>query len=167
LGGASRSSRAGKGSTASPRWKANEQLAAACLTTAFIFSQREAAVRWLVPANDEVRLRFLPALARGDRFVTVGLSQLTTSRQHRPPSLRARAVGGTAYRLDGDIPWVTGADRADGIVAGAVLEDGRQILLLLPSGPPGLEIAPPMRLAALTGSRTAQVRCDGVEVPPA
>jgi alkylation response protein AidB-like acyl-CoA dehydrogenase len=141
----------------------SEQLASACLSTAFILSQREAAVRWLLSAPESPRRQWLPALARGEAFGTVGLSQLTTSRQHRPPSLRGRVVGG-AYRLDGEAPWVSGADRADVIVTGAVLEDGRQVLLLLPRALPGVSVEPPLSLAALAGSRTAQVRCDGVVV---
>jgi alkylation response protein AidB-like acyl-CoA dehydrogenase len=144
--------------------KGSEQLAAACLTTAFILSQREAAVRWLLQAGEPVRQRYLPALARGDGFATVGLSQLTTSRQHRPPSLRARSLAG-AYQLDGDVPWVSGADRADVIVTGGVLEDGQQVLLLLPRTLPGVTVEPPLPLAALAGSRTAGLHCAGVVVP--
>jgi alkylation response protein AidB-like acyl-CoA dehydrogenase len=143
----------------------SEQVASACLTTAFILSQREAAVRWLLQASNPIRQRYLPALVRSELFATVGLSQLTTSRQHRPPSMRARLVDSGAYRLDGDVPWVTGADQAGVIVTGAVLEDGRQVLLLLPTSLPGVRIEPPLALAALTGSRTAQVRCDGALVP--
>jgi alkylation response protein AidB-like acyl-CoA dehydrogenase len=71
----------------------------------------------------------------------------------------------TGYRLDGDIPWVTGADHADALVVGAALEDGRQLVLLLPAALPGVIVEPPLSLAALTGSRTAQVRCDGAVVP--
>jgi alkylation response protein AidB-like acyl-CoA dehydrogenase len=142
----------------------SEQLGAACLTSAFIFSQREAAIRWLVQGGAALRQRMLPALARGELFVTVGLSQLTTSRQHRPPSLRAHSLPSGGYRLDGEVPWVTGADRADGIVVGAVREDGLQVVLLLPRSAAGVVIDAPLRLAALAGSRTAKVCCAGVEV---
>ena len=159
----------GRGLDRVAQLEGGEQVASACATTAFILSQREAAVRWLLQASEPLRQRYLPALARAEAFATVGLSQLTTSRQHRPPSLRARPVGSAqhpdAYRLDGDVPWVTGADRADVIVTGAVLEEGLQVLLLVPGTLPGLFVEPPLPLAALTGSRTAQVRCDGVEVP--
>jgi alkylation response protein AidB-like acyl-CoA dehydrogenase len=142
----------------------SEQLASGCLTTAFILSQREAAVRWLLQASEPVRRCYLPALARGEVFATVGLSQLTTSGQHRAPSLRVRASE-SVYRLDGNIPWITGAEHADAIVTGGVLEDGRQVLLLLPRSLPGVSVEPPLRLAALVGSRTARLHCDGVEVP--
>src|SRR5436309_102376 len=52
----------------------SEQVASACLTTAFILSQREAAVRWLLQASEPLRRCYLPALARGELFATVGLS---------------------------------------------------------------------------------------------
>jgi alkylation response protein AidB-like acyl-CoA dehydrogenase len=141
-----------------------EQLAGACLTTAFLLSQREAACRRLAASGrDDLCRELLPALARGKRFATVGLSQLTTSRQHTGPSLRVRETG-TALVLDGVIPWVTGASRAQHIVVGAALDDGRQILAVLPTDLPGLSVGPPLDLMALQGSMTAEVRCAGVTV---
>jgi butyryl-CoA dehydrogenase len=139
-----------------------ERLAGACLTTCFILSQREAASRRLRDSgNRELGRELLPPLARGERFATVGLSQLTTSRQHTKPSLTAREAGG-AIRLDGTIPWVTGAARADHFVIGAVLDDGRQVLAVLPRQTPGVSVGPPLDLAALEGSLTAEVRCADV-----
>jgi alkylation response protein AidB-like acyl-CoA dehydrogenase len=140
-----------------------ETLAAACLTTAFILSQRDAAVRRLLVGPDHLTRRYLPRLAAGETFLTVGLSQLTTSRQHGGPALRATPTP-AGYRLDGDIPWVTGADRAEAIVTGATLPDGRQLLAVLPTDRPGVQIGPPMELAALYGSRTCAIRCEGVEL---
>jgi alkylation response protein AidB-like acyl-CoA dehydrogenase len=141
-------------------------LGAACPTTAFILSQREAALRLLLrfPQGD-VAARLLSGLPRGERFSTVGLSQLTTSRQHhRAPALLATPVEG-GYRLDGEAPWVTAADHADALVLGANLADGRQALFVVPTDRPGLHVGPPLPLAALAGSRTAAVRCDGVGLP--
>ena len=142
-----------------------ELLAGACLSTAFILSQREAAVRRLVASpNSALAARVLPALARGEQFATVGLPQLTTSRQHQQPTLRVtRDAGG--FHLDGLTPWVTGADHADLIVIGATLPDDRQVLLALSPKQTGVTIDPPMDLMALAGSRTCQVRCDHVTVP--
>jgi alkylation response protein AidB-like acyl-CoA dehydrogenase len=143
-----------------------ERVAEACLTTCFILSQRDAACRRLRDSGNERLCReLLPSLARGDRFATVGLSQLTTSRQHGQPALQARLVEGTLI-LDGFIPWVTGAARADFIIIGAVVEDGRQVLAVLPRTVPGVSIGPPLELMALEGSLTAEVRCDHVEVEP-
>ncbi len=92
LAGASPPPRGGRGLDRVAQLEGAEQLASACLTTAFILSQREAAVRWLVQARPAAAA--LPAgNGPGDLFATVGLSQLTTSRQHRPPSLRGQIVG--------------------------------------------------------------------------
>src|SRR5262249_4447533 len=62
-----------------------EAIAAGCLTTAFILNQREAAVRWLLKGPALLQERYLPGTAKGEHFLTVGLSQLTTSRQHQGP----------------------------------------------------------------------------------
>jgi alkylation response protein AidB-like acyl-CoA dehydrogenase len=141
-----------------------QQLASACLTTCFILSQRDATVRRLRDGDNEALCReLLPAVAAGERFTTVGLSQLTTARQHAGPALVARDDGG-AFVLDGVIPWVTGAARAEHLVVGAVLGDGRQVLLVLPTDLPGVSVAAPLDLMALRGSVTAEVRCAGVRV---
>jgi alkylation response protein AidB-like acyl-CoA dehydrogenase len=154
----------GAGKSAAELLAGYEQLAGACLTTAFILTQREAAVRRLVASpNTALAARILPALAIGATFATVGLSQLTTSRQHQSPALRATQDAG-AFHLDGLIPWVTGADRADLIVIGATLPDDRQVLLGLSPRQPGVTVEPPLELMALAGSRTCQLRLSGVTV---
>lgn len=141
-----------------------EQLAGACLTTCFLLSQREAAIRRLVDSGRETLCRsLLPALANGEQFATVGLSQLTTSRQHTAPALRVRETP-AALILDGAIPWVTGACGAAHLVIGATLTDGRQVLAVVPADLPGVSIGPPLELMALQGSMTAEVHCEGVEV---
>lgn len=139
--------------------KRYEQLASACLTTCFILSQRDAACRRLREGNNEALAReVLPPLARGEAFATVGLSQLTTSRQHVQPTFLAREDG-ARFVLNGTIPWVTGAAKADYIVMGAVLDDSRQMLAVLPRNLPGVSIGPPLELMALEGSLTAEIQC--------
>jgi butyryl-CoA dehydrogenase len=141
-----------------------ERLAGACLTTCFILSQRDSACRRLRDSkNEDLCRRLLPALAAGTSFATVGLSQLTTSRQHLAPAVRARLTNDKIC-LDGTIPWVTGAAQADHLVTGGVLEDGRQILAVLPRESRGVEIELPLPLMALEGSMTAQVHCRSVEL---
>jgi alkylation response protein AidB-like acyl-CoA dehydrogenase len=136
-----------------------EQLAAACLTTCFILSQRDSACRRLLEGTSvELRHEILPLLASGEAFATVGLSQLTTSHQHGAPAFVAETVA-NGFMLDGTIPWVTGADKADYLAIGAVLREGGQILAVLPRNLPGVTVDPPLKLMALEGSLTAQVRC--------
>ncbi len=139
-------------------------LASACLTTCFILSQREAAVRRILDHGSEaVHRELLPPLARGETFTTVGLSQLTTSRQHGKPSLTAYEAADHIL-FDGVIPWVTGAAQADFILIGATLEDGRQVLAVLHRNLPGVTVGPPLELMALEGSLTAEVACAKVKV---
>jgi butyryl-CoA dehydrogenase len=141
------------------------RVAEGSLTAAFILSQHDAAVRRLLAAGDRpVALRWLGAIADGRAFTTVGISQLTTSRRHGAHALVAREVAAGAYRLDGVMPWVTAAGRADVIVTGAVLDDGRQGLIALPADRAGLSVRPPFPLAALQASCTAEIVCEGVEV---
>jgi alkylation response protein AidB-like acyl-CoA dehydrogenase len=141
-----------------------ERLAGACLTTCFILSQREAAVRRILDSGNEALCReLLRPLACGGHFATVGLSQLTTSRQHTRPALVAELAGDSVV-LHGAMPWVTGAAQADHFVTGAMLEDGRQVLAALPSDLPGVRVGPPLDLMALQGSLTAEVRCENVRL---
>ncbi len=135
------------------------RLAEACLTTCFLLSQRDAACRRLRDgASEALREELLPALARGEGFATVGLAQITTSRQHVRPVLVARPRG-DGFVLDGVMPWVTGAARAEHFVTGAVLDDGRQLLLVVPRHSEGLAVGAPLELMALQGSLTAAVSC--------
>jgi butyryl-CoA dehydrogenase len=141
-----------------------ERLAGACLTTCFILSQRDAAVRRIRDSDNERLCReLLPPLARGDAFATVGLSQLTTSRQYTKPALAAREQD-TAIVLDGFMPWVTGASESGFFITGAVLDDGRQVLAALPADSPGITVETALELMALEGSLTAEVRCRNVRL---
>ena len=136
-----------------------EQLASACLTTCFILSQRDAACRRLREYASGGRPRqLLSQSARGEALATVGISQLTTSRQHGGPALIARPSK-QGYHLTGVAPWVTGAERADYLILGATLEDGRQLLGVVPRQDEGLTIGAPLDLMALRGSLTALVSC--------
>lgn len=141
-----------------------QRLAGACLTTCFLLSQRDSACRRLRDSGNETLCRqLLPPLVSGERFLTVGLAQLTTSRQHVRPVLTAR-LQDDGVRLDGVMPWVTGAPQADHFLTGVVLDDARQMLLVVPRDAPGLSVRPAMELMALQGSLTAEVRCEGVQV---
>src|SRR5262249_19556136 len=108
--------------------------------------------------------RWLPKLAIGECFTTVGISHLTTSRQHLATPAVAAIHSTNGYRLTGEIPWVTGARRADVLVVGGTLDDGRQVLAAVPRDRPGLTFGEPLPLLALTGSETGIVTLDNVEV---
>ncbi|HWE39932.1 MAG TPA: acyl-CoA dehydrogenase family protein [Isosphaeraceae bacterium] len=145
------------------------RVAEGSLTAAFVLTQHDAAVRRLVPAalaGSGRASEWLGAIAAGRAFATVGISHLTTSRRRGPRALVAVEVPG-GYRLDGLLPWVTAAPRATVFVAGAALDDGRQLLFALPADRPGVAVRAPFELAALQASGTCEVACDGVAIAAA
>jgi alkylation response protein AidB-like acyl-CoA dehydrogenase len=73
-------------------------------------------------------------------------------------------TGQGGYHLRGVMPWVTAAERADVIVTGAVMEEGRQLLIALPAQRAGVVVQPAFPLAALQASCTSEVRCEDVTV---
>ena len=140
-------------------------LSSACLTTAFVLTQRSGACRRIeATGNLGVKSRLLPGLLSGRSFATLGISHLTTSRRHlAQPAMRAEETRG-GFLLNGYSPWVTGADHADTVVAGATLPDGRDLIFALPTRTPGVTVPPPACLTALTASHTGPVNCEHVEV---
>ena len=132
-------------------------IASRCLTTALVLTQWASGCRIIAGAEPAVRSARLPSLARGDTPTTVGISQLSTSRRHLgTPALTAARRDGI-WRLNGLCPWVTGADSSDTIVTGAAAETGEQLFFVVPTAAKGLEIAAPMPMLALSGSRTSSV----------
>lgn len=141
------------------------KLSTACLTTAFIITQRSGACRRIAGSvNPELAARLLPDLVSGKSFATVGISHLTTSRRHVSRPVLAAEETGEGFVLDGFSPWVTGALHAETIVTGATLPDGKQILVALPTDIAGASVPPPVKLVGLSGSATGEVRCDRVKL---
>ncbi len=143
-------------------------LSGACLTTAFILTQLTGASRRIEGTNNEaLRGRLLPDLLTGDHLATLGVSHMTTSRRHLgTPAMQARQTE-SGFVLNGFSAWVTGSTRADTVVIGAELDDGRQVLVALPTDRPGVSRPTPGSLVALSASQTGPVHCDEVEVTDA
>lgn len=145
--------------------EALRQMASACLTSTFVWTQRSAAVRRIATSpHEEVKQRLLPRLLSGDLFATVGISHLTTSGQHlKKPLVRIREQD-SGYVVSGFVPWATGATMADILVTGGTLGDGRQMLLSIPSSADGLNPKAPVQLMALNASQTGAVELNDVFV---
>ncbi|HVU90287.1 MAG TPA: acyl-CoA dehydrogenase family protein [Pirellulales bacterium] len=140
------------------------RLSEACLTTTFVLTQRTGACQRIADGDSPRKAELLPPLVSGESFATVGISHLTTSRQHLGrPALAARETGG-GFELDGFSPWVTGGTNADAIVTGATLDDGRQILAVVPTDLPGVSADPPARLVGLSASHTGAVHFKNVMI---
>lgn len=142
-----------------------EEIARASLAVALILSQRDAAIGLIDSSSSAARTDLLEQLAKG-AFTTVGVAQLTTSRQGSAPALRAAAEP-HGFRIDGLIPWCTGAAKAALIVVGAATNDGQQLLFLLRPECAGVKIEPPLPLVALRSTLTTAIHCDGVRIPAA
>ena len=141
------------------------ELASACLTTTFILTQRNAAAsRILISENEPLKQDLASKLARHEIFATVGISHLTTSRQHiKEPVLKA-IPNEDGWILQGEIPWTTGAVAADIIVTGGVQPDGEQVLFALPTHLNGVEVQTPPKLLALNESCTTSVSLNDVHI---
>ena len=143
-----------------------EELAAANLCATFVLTQFNAAVARLVQGgNEPLKEEFLPALAAGRRSATVGISHLTTSRQHlNEPAVKATETA-EGFALTGTLPWCTNAAGAGLILAGGELPDGRQLLGFVETGDAGVTPGEVPGLLALTASRTGPVTLDAAAVP--
>jgi alkylation response protein AidB-like acyl-CoA dehydrogenase len=141
-------------------------LSQCCLTTSFVLTQWNAACRRIAASpNGELRARLLPQLASGDVFATVGISHLSTSRQHvGRPVLSATPQPDGSLLLNGFSAWVTGAAHADQLVVGATLPDDKQILCCVARNEAGLKAHPGQQLVALTSSCTDKVDLANVRV---
>ncbi|MEP3481285.1 MAG: acyl-CoA dehydrogenase family protein [Fuerstiella sp.] len=145
--------------------EALRQMASACLTSTFVWTQRSAAVRRIATSsNAEVKDRLLPALRSGDLFATVGISHLTTSGQHLKKPLVEIREHGADYIVSGLVPWSTGATMADVLVTGGALQDGRQMLVSIPTNSEGVQAKTPVELMALNASQTGAVELSEVRV---
>lgn len=145
---------------------AYEAVAAGCMSCALILTQRDGACEFIASSTHEAAKEdLLPRLARHELMASIGISQLTTSRQGRRPVLTA-AADGVTFRLNGFMPWVTGARKCDLVVTGAAVEGGGQILAYVPLDLPGVQVDPPMKLAALECALTSEIHCKDVVLGP-
>lgn len=143
-------------------------LSQSCLTTTFVLTQWQAACRRVLASqNLSLQQQLLPAMAAGELFATVGISHLTTSRQHvAQPVLMAHTLPDGCLQLNGYSPWVTAGSAADILVLGATLDDERQVLCAVPARRAGIAAGPGQPLVALTASCTDQVLVHQVHVAP-
>ena len=142
-----------------------EHLSAACLAATFVLTQRNGACQRIASSeNEDLRSELLPKLCAGELFATVGVSHLTTSRQHLgQPAVGVRETD-RGFVMSGTVPWVTGASQADYVVTGGTLEDGREILVAVAANVPGVTVHQPPRLLALNSTETGAMGLDDVEI---
>ncbi|MCW5943554.1 MAG: acyl-CoA/acyl-ACP dehydrogenase [Fimbriimonadaceae bacterium] len=134
---------------------------------AFLQTQHQSAVAMLARgSNEALKAEYLPLMADGRRLVGIGFSQL---RRPGPPMLAATEVAG-GYRLDGEVPWVTGLGFYPEFLVGAALPDGTAVFGLVPfgdadQGPGRIRVGEPMALAAMGSAMTVSARLEGWSLP--
>ncbi|MEU9388347.1 acyl-CoA dehydrogenase family protein, partial [Streptomyces sp. NPDC048279] len=153
------------GGSAAPAAVARETaeiLAGACCSTWFVQTQHHTPVLTLAQAELPVRERLLGPLARGELLSGVAYAHL---RSYPRVPVRARREGG-AWRFHGTVPWYTGWGLNDVLLLAGVTEDDEALFAFVEARvQPGLRPSEPMRLAALTASRTVSLDLDGLRVP--
>jgi alkylation response protein AidB-like acyl-CoA dehydrogenase len=148
------------------------QLSAANLNVTFILTQRVAALRRIAGCqNESLKQRFLEPLLSGKQSATVGISHLTTSRQHLGKPILSATETQDGFQINGITPWATGAEGADWILMGGSIVDdlgnanGREILFVVETRNPNINVKPGFELIALSASQTGAVEVNNVAVP--
>jgi alkylation response protein AidB-like acyl-CoA dehydrogenase len=137
-----------------------EILAAACLTTTFVWVQHHGSVRAVQAAESPVRDEWLEPLRTGQIRAAVAQAAVRPG----PPSVRATPVPG-GFVFDGEAPWVTGWGLVN-VVHTAARDPGDTVIWALLDADAGPTLAvEPLRLAAVNASRTVLVRFTGHFVP--
>jgi hypothetical protein len=139
-----------------------EILAGACCSTWFVQTQHHTPVLTLASSEGPVRDRLLAPLARGELLSGVAYAHLRA--YPRIPVRVTRERGG--HRFDGTVPWYTGWGLNDVMLLAGVTDDGEALFAFAEAREqPGLRASEPMRLAALTASRTVSLDLDGLWLP--
>lgn len=139
-----------------------EILAGACCSTWFVQTQHHTPVMTLAKGELPVRERLLGPLARGELMSGVAYAHLRA--YPRIPVRVTRERGGR--RFDGTVPWYTGWGLNDVmLLAGVTDEDEALFAFTEAREQAGLRASGPMRLAALSASRTVSLELDGLWLP--
>lgn len=141
-----------------------EEIARASGALAFLTTQHQSAVSMIANGgNPDLAAEYLPQMADGQKLVGIGFSQL---RRGGPPIMRAEQVEG-GYRLDGQVPWITGWDIFPEFLIGASMPDGRAVFGVVPlvDVEGQIKVSPPMRLAAMETANTVSAEFTGYVMP--
>lgn len=139
-----------------------EEVARASGTLAFLQTQHQSAAAMLSKCDrPEIVPELIESMTTGERRIGVGFSQL---RRSGPPIMRAVPTN-DGYKLDGEVPWVTGLGFYQEFLLGATEPSGECVFLIVPlENRPGLTVSPPMRLASMESAQTVSVRFEGYVV---
>ncbi|MET7574376.1 acyl-CoA dehydrogenase family protein [Streptomyces sp. NPDC005492] len=153
------------GGSAAPGTVARETaeiLAGACCSTWFVQTQHHTPVMTLAKSELPVRERLLGPLSRGELMSGVAYAHLRA--YPRVPVRVTRERGG--WRFDGTVPWYTGWGLNDVMLLAGVTDADEALFAFTEAREQeGMRASEPMRLAALTASRTVSLELDGLWLP--
>ena len=145
-----------------------EEVARVSGSLAFLQTQHQSAVSMLAKSgNLDLKRRYLPKMANGEKLVGIGFSQL---RRPGPPMILARRVP-DGHILEGAVPWITGWSMYPEFLVGATLTAGDSLFAIVPledrDGDNGgsIRVSPPMRLAAMESAMTVSAEFENWFVP--
>ncbi|MEQ7006899.1 acyl-CoA dehydrogenase family protein [Actinopolymorpha sp. B17G11] len=137
-------------------------LAGADCATWFVSAQHHGTVRMVADSNAECRRELLPRLVTGEQIAGTAFAHLR--RWPDRPVETERVSGG--WRFTGDAPWFTGWGLNDVCALGGATTDGEVVFGIIDARPqPGLMASDPIRMAAMTATRTVRLRFDQLVVP--
>jgi alkylation response protein AidB-like acyl-CoA dehydrogenase len=140
-----------------------EALAYGCLSTTFVWIQHQTPVRSIAAStNEALRQEWLARLCSGQTRAGIALGGLRAG----PTQITAiRAEGG--WRLDGDVPYITGWSHIDMLFVAARTEaaEPRVVTVLVPAETSGALSVERLPLLATNASFTVRAQIRGLFVP--
>jgi alkylation response protein AidB-like acyl-CoA dehydrogenase len=146
-----------------------EEVARACASSSLIPAVNKlASLPWLLAASEELKQRYLPAIARGDAMASYCLSEPEAGSD--AASMKTRAVRtGDHYLINGVKRWITNAGVSDFYTVFAVTDPearSRGIsAFVVEKNDDGVSFGAPEKKLGIKGSPTCEVYFDNVRIP--
>lgn len=142
----------------------SEILAGACASTWLVQVQHHSPARAVAASDGPVRDRLAARLSTGELLAGVAFAHL---RAHERSPVQVTPVEG-GWRFDGTAPWVTGWGLSDVVMIGGLSPNDEVVFAPVDAADAlGLVASEPLRMAAVTASRTVRLTMDALVVPDA
>ena len=146
-----------------------EEVARACASSSLIPAVNKlGTLPLLLAGDDELRKRYLPAVASGQAMFSYALSEAEAGSDAAAMKTRARRDG-DMYVLDGAKRWITNAGVSEYYTVMAVTDPDAGVrgisAFVVEKADPGVSFGAPERKLGIKGSPTREVYFDGVRLP--
>jgi alkylation response protein AidB-like acyl-CoA dehydrogenase len=146
-----------------------EEVARACATSSLIPAVNKlGTMPLLLGASEEVKQRYLPAVARGEAMFSYGLSEPEAGSDAAAMRTRAARTDG-GYVLNGVKRWITNAGVSKYYTVMAVTDPDKGAngisAFVVEDGDPGFTLGAPEHKLGIKGSPTRELYFDNTEIP--